>query len=100
MSFNEQTTPRIPTDGERLVGIERDIKYLVEAFGKFVIDVNSKFEKADARSETLENKLADHQKEDGATYRSLKYKVIEYIVITILGLILLGVARSMGIVGI
>lgn len=77
------------TDKERLARIETLLYTMSESSNRFETSLLDMVGKIEAKQNQLEATLSSHVGEDGKTYKSLKYKVLEYLVIFILGAVLM-----------
>lgn len=85
--------------GERIAGVEVLLKHVLEGQVKLEIQINNRFDKFEQRYEKrleqlvddcqkLDAQLVSHEMEEARIYKSLKNRIIEYIVIAVVASII------------
>jgi hypothetical protein len=93
--MSQQPQPYSPyTDKERLIRIETLINTVIESQVRLEASFISQIKKLDARIDELENTMDTHLGEDGKTYRGLRYKIVEFVLLAILGIVIGYLARG------
>ncbi len=89
---DQMTTNDIHRYAERLTTVEALLKSILLGQEKMERQITSRFDKFedryDRKLETLITELVSHKLEDGENFKRLKYRVVEYIVISVVGMML------------
>jgi hypothetical protein len=88
MTTFEDRRQYVSSDKERLIRIETILTNVIESQSRIEVTIMSHISKLEQRLKLVEDSVDAACREDGQTYRKLKYRIIEFILLAMLGAVI------------